>query len=380
MNRGRSMVEVDGGGIGDGVGEVRGMTRVSRRAVRGGSGAACVIAALAFSACDDSTTDPGPGGSEGPSTLRVDAVASWAYVDLATEASVVTPGDPSTSAAWDVAFLQTAVMLNGGAAGPGEVSGYCLCVNASSTDDQIIVMTPESELAAFEGVDVSMVPADEDDWLTEALAAAIDEWFNYDFQTHVMSAAPENVWLVRAADSEALAKFHVVAIDGPTQEHAGTVTFEYAIKPSSDAPFGETRTAELDVSSGAVYFDLESGEVTDGSEWDIVIEGHAIRVNGGVSGSGSAAAARYADGSFDAITDDTELPSDGAFRADAFGGVFEAHPWYRYNLENQHRIWPTYDVYLVRTGSDVYKVQLIGYYDEADDARHITFRYAQLEE
>jgi hypothetical protein len=54
-------------------------------------------------------------------------------------------------------------------------------------------------------------------------------------------------------------------------------------------------------------------------------------------------------------------------------------PWYRYNITGtDNQIWPTYDVYLVRRGSDVYKVQLVGYYDAGGRSRQITVRYAPL--
>jgi hypothetical protein len=67
------------------------------------------------------------------------------------------------------------------------------------------------------------------------------------------------------------------------------------------------------------------------------------------------------------------------YRGDAFGGVFDEHRWYRYNLTGtDHQIWPTYDVYLIRRGTEVYKVQLVSYYDATGDSRHITFRYAPL--
>jgi hypothetical protein len=59
--------------------------------------------------------------------------------------------------------------------------------------------------------------------------------------------------------------------------------------------------------------------------------------------------------------------------------VFDAHPWYRYNLDGGHQIWPTYDVFLIRRGDAVYKVQLTSYYGATGDSRQITFRYARLQ-
>lgn len=139
---------------------------------------------------------------------------------------------------------------------------------------------------------------------------------------------------------------------------------------------GPTRTETVDLSSGAVYFDLVDGVVSNDSDWDLRFEGYTIQVNGGVSGPGQAGAV-IVDEPFDAITDASDL--EGLYRGDVYGGVFDAHRWYRYDLRGNHQIWPTYDVYLIRRGDEVYKVQLTSYYSATGDSRHITFRYARLD-
>ncbi|HEX6940249.1 MAG TPA: HmuY family protein [Longimicrobiales bacterium] len=324
--------------------------------------------------------DADPAGPEAPAerTLTVDASQAWAYVAFDGEEAVpVTVGDRSGSTAWDMAFLATSVMLNGGAAGPGGVVGHCVCQNAGATDGEITEMTPETELADFEAVTADAIPEGDEAWVSDALAPAIDGWYRYDPSAHVVSAVPENVWKVRTASGEGYAKFHVTAIEGATQEHAGRITIEYAVQPSAGAAFEATRVQTVDVSGGAVRFDLETGSVVDAGEaWDLWFEGYAIRVNGGVSGEGSAGATLSGE-SFEAVADASDLPADH-YRGDAFGGVFDAHPWYRYNLLGQHQIWPTYDVYLVKRGESVYKVQLTGYYGPTGEPRQVTFRYARL--
>src|SRR5690606_20240098 len=102
---------------------------------------------------------------------------------------------------WDMAFLRTAVTLNGGAAGPGGVQGYCICQNAGATPAQVMAMTPESELAAFESVDASSIPADESAWSSDALAPVIDGWWSYNPMTHQVSAVPTRLWIVRSAET-----------------------------------------------------------------------------------------------------------------------------------------------------------------------------------
>lgn len=180
--------------------------------------------ALALAACDGgSPTEPQPSST---ATLTADASAGWAYVALGTPAQTVTVADATTSAAWDLGFNATSVMLNGGENGPGGVVAYCICQNAGATDEQVLAMTAEGELADFEAVDAGDVP-----------------------------------------------------------------------------PAGDAR-------------------------W---------------------------------TTD-----------------AFDANRWYRYNLTGNHQISPTFHVYLVRRGGDVYKVQLINYYGPAGETRRITVRYARL--
>jgi len=337
-------------------------------------------ACFALSFCALACSETSPAGPEDPefTTVTVDAAESWAFVDFADDAAVpVTVAEPRTSAAWDLGFFATSVMLNGGAAGPAGVLGYCVCQNAGVTDAQVIGMDADAEAAEFGAVTAAQIPADDDSWMSDSLAAAISGWWSYDPVAHVVSAAPENVWKVRTASGEAYAKLHVTLVEDAARDHAGRVTIEYALQPSSGAPFEAARTAVVDVSDGPVPFDLETGNtVSDGDGWDLVFEGYDIRVNGGVSGDGAAGAVAAGE-PFDAITDASDVPAQ-VYAGDAFGGVFEAHPWYRYNLEGNHQIWPTYDVYLIRDGDAVYKVQLIGYYGPTGDTRQITLRYARL--
>lgn len=341
------------------------------------------LVALLLAGCSDDGNPLGPGDPGDPAgpgwdSLTVDASAGWAFVAFDGAVAAATPvGAPASSEAWDMGFFATSVMLNGGAAGPAGVVGHCVCQNAGATEEQLVVLTAESEAADFEAVTAADVPSDEDAWQHDALAAAIDGWYSYDFATHTVSAAPDRVWAVRTASGDAYAKLRVTEVADATQDHAGTVTFEYALQPSPGAPFEATRAVSVDLSAGPVRFDLETGtRVSTEAGWDLWLEGWDIRVNGGVSGSGDAGAVAL-DDPFEAVTDASDAPA-GVYAGDAFGGVFEAEPWYAYNLQGEHQIWPNYNVYLVKRGDVVYKVQLVGYYGAGGDARQITFRYELL--
>lgn len=58
--------------------------------------------------------------------------------------------------------------------------------------------------------------------------------------------------------------------------------------------------------------------------------------------------------------------------------TFTTNPWYKYNLINTNYIHPTFQVYLIKAGTTVYKLQIINYYDAAAASRNITFRYERL--
>jgi hypothetical protein len=303
--------------------------------------------------------------------LTVDASRGWAFVSFG-DGAVVTPTPSSgESAAWDIAFSATSVMLNGGAAGPGGATGACICQNTGATGAEILAMTADSERPDYDAV--TAVPAGAA-FVSEALTPVITGWF-----TGVGAAAtadPSKTFLVRLADSTSFAKLRVVAIEGATSISAGRVTFEYAVQPAADAAFEATRSVVLDLTTGAKAIDLNTGTIAATvTGWDLRAEGFVIRVNGGASGPGKAAATPGS-GGFESIT--TASIQANAYKTDTYAGIFASKPWYRYNLAGDNRISPTFDVYLVRRGTTTYALQLVNYYSVAGAPRHITFRYKQI--
>lgn len=342
--------------------------------VRGVRGGAVLAAIMAVAACSDSGGTGTPEPEAG--TLTVDASTGWALVDLDAGAQVA--GAPDASTAWELGVFATSIMLNGGAAGTGGVKGFCVCQNASATDAQVQAMTAAGEQADFDAVTAAAAPADSTAWTSDALVPVITGWYAYNPATHVVSPAAGKAWKVRTAEGTGYAKLRVTGIEAPTQTTAGRVTIEYAVQAAKGGAMGAVKTATLDVSAGGrVYFDLLAGAVSTAADWDVSLQGYTLRVNGGVSGGGQAGAVVVAD-DFAAITDASDL-SATLYRGDAYGGVFDAHRWYRYNVTGtDHQIWPTFDVYLVRRGAALYKVQIVGYYGPAGETRRITLRYQKV--
>lgn len=349
----------------------------ARRAARSGAPAALLSLALLAACADNSVTNPGV--DETPQ-LTVDASAGWAFVRLGATAQAVTVADPGTSSAWDIAFNSTSVMLNGGTAGPAGVTGFCLCQNGDVSATAVQAFTAAGELPDFTATTAAMAPNVETSWRADSLAEAMTGWWSYDMATHVVSAAPGKVWKLRLASrtgaDTAYAKFHVIGLENPARDHAGKVTFEYAVQTSRGAAMGPVKTATVDVSAGPVAFDLLAGTPAAGS-WDVRFTGYSVRLNGGSSGPGNAGAS-LAEGTFASIADASDLVSQQYLR-DATGGVFSQKPWYLYNVTgSDHQIWPTFQVYFIKRGAELYKLQVTGYYDAQANPRRITFRYEKL--
>lgn len=173
---------------------------------------------------------------------------------------------------------------------------------------------------------------------------------------------------------------------------------------AGDSPTGPqpspTATLTADASAGWAYVAMGTpaqtvtvGDATTSTAWDLGFNATSVRLNGGANGPGGVVAycvcqnAGATDAQVLAMTAEGELADFEAVRAadvppagDArwTADAFEQDRWYRYNLTGNHQVSPTFQVYLVRRGADVYKVQLIGYYGPAGETRRITVRYAKL--
>lgn len=313
--------------------------------------------------------------------MQVDASASTGYVQLGDTIKTVSVSSPSTSNEWDLSFFASTVALNSGPAGPGDVSGFCLCGNENVSNVQIQTLTAAGERAAFDAVTAASIPA-ESQFLRESLNARISGWFvGTGAAAQANSARTFVVLRSRVLPVPLYGKFRVTNISGATATSAGSVTFEYTMQAVSNGVLPATRTATVVVGATPVYFDLVAGAVSSAAgTWDLRFEGFLIRANSGASGGSGHLVAPPQDVPF-ASLDLAALRAlpNASFGQDALGGPFGARPWYKYNVTGSDlQIWPNFNVYLVKKGTAVYKVQLTGYYDVTGKARVISVRSARL--
>ncbi len=342
---------------------------------------AALAAAVLFAACSDSPTQPaGPGDDDRFHEIQVDGSEVTAYVRLGETPQVVSIADPATSTDWDLSFFTTSVALNSGEHGPGSVRGYCLCANEGVSNAAIQTLTPANQLTAFLDVGAAQIPGD-GQFLAESLAPRITGWYTGSGASAQADAGRAFIVLrSRVLPSPLYGKFRVTHITGATATSPGTVTFEYAMMAAPNGPLPETRSATVTVGAAPVYFDFAAGATSSASgTWDIRFEGFLIRVNSGVSGGAGhlVAPAQAAFESLDLAA--LRATPNAAFGQDALGGPFGAKPWYKYNVTgSDNQIWPNFNVYLVKKGDAVYKVQLTGYYDATGKARVVTVRSTRV--
>jgi hypothetical protein len=164
------------------------------------------------------------------------------------------------------------------------------------------------------------------------------------------------------------------------------------VEPITTADNGDdtftTRVLADDVDAW-VYFDFQSGaQVTpdapeDDDGWDLAFQRFHIRSNGGSSGSGDAEVA-VLDDDFDTL----DAAPEGEYLADSEDGddegsepdtAFEIDDgWYAYD-PSSHTLSTRGLVYVVRTPEgDYFKLELLGYYDEAGNDGRPSFRWAPL--
>lgn len=159
-------------------------------------------------------------------------------------------------------------------------------------------------------------------------------------------------------------------------------TAQITVDATSDLDF-----ARIDLASPKLV------SATDSAHWDLAVRRYEFRLNTGVSATllvdntvqaaadPNAASAASQLPTFDAVTA-ADIPSDARFGSALPNSVaVEDSPPFLYGRDpaSPHGVAPTYNIYLIRRGDTVYKVQMLDYYHPVTGAsRHITLRVARI--
>lgn len=329
------------------------------------------LSVFAVTACEDEITDPGDEVVEGEVMIDASSQTAFSYFTFSDGGSVVSVTDPASSTDWDMAFRRFSVKLNGGVSGPGDVSGVNLSNNASLDSAAVLALAAADGDAAFEAVTAASIAGAT--FSEDALVEETTAWLTFG-QMGPM-ANPSAAWRIRLADGE-YAVFRAIAFT-----FGGSATFEVRHQ-TAGGTLTAIDTVTADVSMGPAWIDLESGATVGpmGCIWDISVSpGAGLTVND-TCNVGTFPLDTGDD--FSSMTNADDAPEYGAFLSAPAGAfpstVDDAAGSFWYNIDGSNFLFPTYNVYLVRVGTAVYKVQLIDYYDAAGASGFPTIRFELL--
>jgi hypothetical protein len=333
---------------------------------------------LAMGACEDEITGPGDEVVEGEVTLDATNPAVFTYMTFSDGGAEITVGDPSTSTEWDIAFRRFSVKLNGGVAGPGEVSGANLENNADATAEEVVAFTVADGEAAFDAVteaDIAGVTFVEEG-LVEDLTGP---WFRFDPIAGTLVANTGAAWKVRESDGGySLFRISQLVMAGDNPQ---SITVELRHQDAGGS-LGDAQTVEVDLTMGPGFVDLGSAATVApaGCNWDVTLTPFFTIDFNEPCDAGTFPLDATED--FTALEQADDAPEYGPFLSVISGGipstVEDATGVFWYNIEGANRLWPTYNVFLVRDGTDIYKVQITDFYDAGGTSGFPTVRFEQL--
>ncbi len=345
--------------------------------LRRASAAFVLPAVLLTAACEDEVTAPEVTLAEGEVQINASSPTDFVFFSLES-GQVVQVASPESSNDWDIGFRRFSLKLNGGVAGPGGVAGYNLANNEGATEEQVLAFTPADGQTTFDAIteaDISGAQFIEDGLIADRGGP----FFRFSPQAGTLVANPGAAWRVRDAEG-AFGVFRVAELNMAGQIPLGK-SIEYRYQPAGGA-VSELRTVAVNYGQGTNYVDLSTGATVtpDGCNWDIAFTPEfEIEFNADCQ-AGSFPIDPTED--FTALTDASNAPEYGPFLSTISGAIpntiSSPRGPFLYNLEGNQRLWPTFNVFLIRKGSAVYKIQITDYYNVTGDSGYPTLRYEQL--
>ncbi len=332
-----------------------------------------------LAACESEVVAPDETYREGEISFDASSPTDFVYLNLAN-GGPSTPADPATSTEWHMAFRRFSVRLNSGVSGPGSVAGYNLGNNSGASVEQVVALTPDDGEAAFQAVTEGDIPA-LSSFVEDGLAPDPgSSWFRFDPQAGTLVADPRVAWKLRESSGRGYVLFRVVELRMEGQRPVG-LTFEYR-RHDPDGSLGPALTTGADLTRGPAYVGFAGAErpQATGCDWDIGVSPEfGVLVNGDC-GAGTFPLDAAQD--FNAQTRADDAPEYADFLAVISGAfpasVSDASGMFWYGIQNNNRMWPTYNVFLVRADEDIYKVQVRDYYNATGSSGFPSVRFQRL--
>ena len=325
----------------------------------------------------------------GPHGTGTSSEPKSVYFDLETGAVIeLTDEAAATDSQWDIAFNRTKVSLNTHT--DNTVGTYFTAINSDFYDDAgnaisdiFLNATADTELDDYLAVGVIDLPTD-DAYSYDSEEYVIGEkFYNYDSTTHQVSAA-DDVYFIVSSDS-AYTKFRAKTLTTSGRTLATiTLGIQHQSALDGETEFAEEIELELDAVScdTGIYVDFDLAEpVSQDDAWDIRLP---CLTDSGVTGADfqifiNDEASALVDSENSYVGVDSEAEQYYGFQSNLTEvKAFSANPWYQYNLNGGHLLWSQYGVYLIKTNTATYKLQVTSYYDESGTSGNYSFRFDAL--
>ncbi|MEP6779886.1 MAG: HmuY family protein [Gemmatimonadaceae bacterium] len=351
---------------------VRSVSRVAR-VVAGG------LVALVVVGCEgNANTGPevqaGVGAiNEIVTTAPLDASSNDTLIafNLTTNSVVPKTGD------WDILLRRYEIRLNSPAtagATTKNVTAFALGNNKARTEAEVLAFTVDNTKAAFDTIRAASIPSDASftsDKLTENKNAYLG-------LNGAPAVAPANYWKIKTANG-GYALVHATAIT--YTQTLTSVTFETRLQTGTT--LGAPQIFTVPIGASAVNVSLVTNAVVtaNGCNWDLninpdfdVITNSACNVGTypGASSPTFAAAASASDAP-------QYLSGLSVLSGPIPNSVIDSIAPFRYNLQNTNRLYPSFNTYLIKSGSKVFKLQVINYYSAAGASGFPTLRVARIQ-
>lgn len=362
---------------------------------------------ILLSGCNvDEKDDPVSGGDSSQNddfrSIQVDANTEWAYVDFSANSEV------SAGENWDLAFKTTSIRSNAARTELALAAPQLDFFDTGTKKPNVNVWTNATAGSELEHL-LASYSLDDLEFSQDSIDAVVGrDGVNFYSSSTGIAANSDAWWLIRSAEGDSYAKVNFTTVDYNIDGHVVTLEADFFVQGKDDTEFSSTAVTWSRDEASENCFDFDSASVVDcGSDtWDVqyasIGRSMMILVNGGYSGSqqggvfiaddsdpsGELYAMEKAD--IDAIDVSTLEESDFVADAESTVNMFynpslefgsDYNDWYAYDLLSGRGIWPNFRVYAVKETDtdDVTLVQMVNYYNEADEGRHIKIRYRTLD-
>jgi len=337
------------------------------------------ILLLALAACGESettVTDPITGQGPALNAVVVAGPVNASSTDTLVYFSFDSRGLVPRTASWDVALRRYEVRVNGGVSGAGGGTGHSLGNNRTATAAQVLALTNQNTLAAFDSIRDAQIPADSF-FKADRLIPNANAFLNVGRATPTANSAA--FWKVRRANG-AFALIRVTAI---TFAGRALTSISFESRAQAGTTLGATRAFTIATGSAPLSIDLATGAAVtpNGCNWDILVSPSVYELGVNTACNVGTYPGEATPG-FAGTTAAGDAPEYAQYLSVLTGpipnSIEDVSGPFRYDLNNDQRLSPSFNTYLIRRGTKTYKLQVIGYYGTSGSGGFPTLRYARI--